>query len=81
MNYVTHLLDGIVFAAIVYSVQCYIPGPIWMKAIVGGVEFALIRHLQIQFEKFENPNTNVNHPCPKGYTNDAGGDCRAVTPK
>ena len=50
------------------------------KAIIHGVVFAVVNYFVYMYirpllERFDNPSTKVDQPCPHGSVKGANGDC------
>lgn len=55
-------------------------GSLREKAIIHGVVFAVLNYLVYMYvrpllERFDNPDTKVDQPCPPGSTKGKDGDC------
>jgi hypothetical protein len=80
--WVNLLLKAIMFMLLVPGVHFSIPpgGPLREKAIIHGVVFAVANYLVYIYvrpllERFDNPSTKVDQPCPHGAVKGANGDC------
>lgn len=80
--WVNILLKAILFMLLVPGVHFSIPprGALREQAIIHGVVFAVANYLAYMYllpllERFENPSTKVEQPCPHGSVKGANGDC------
>lgn len=80
--WVNILLKAILFMLLVPGVHFSIPprGALREQAIIHGVVFAVANYLAYMYllpllERFENPSTKVDQPCPHGSKKGANGDC------
>ena len=80
------MLKVLLFIALIPGQFISIPetGPLWQKAVVHGVVFALVNYLvyiyiRPMLEGFENPDTRVDQPCPPNSIKCPSGDCKLKT--
>jgi len=80
--WVNILLKAILFMLFVPGVHLNIPpgGSLHEKAIIHGVVFAVVNYfvyiyIRPLLERFENPDTKVDQPCPHGSVKGKNGDC------
>jgi len=80
--WVNILLKAILFMLLVPGVHFSIPprGALREQAIIHGVVFAVANYLAYMYllpllERFENPSTKVEQPCPHGSKRGKNGDC------
>lgn len=52
----------------------------WKKVLLGlAVAYFAYMYVLPMLERFSNPDTRVNPPCPSGYERCPSGDCRLKT--
>jgi hypothetical protein len=80
------LLKAVLFMLLVPGVHLSIPpsGSLTEKALIHGVVFAVANYIVYKvirpvLERFDNPDTKVDQPCPEGYTKCPSGECRLKT--
>ena len=80
--WVNILLKAVLFMILLPGSHFRIPhgGTLKEQALVHGILFAVFNYLAYKtllplLESFDNPNTKVNAPCPKGYKQCKSGDC------
>ena len=80
--WVNLLLKAILFMLLVPGVHFSIlpRGSLREKAIIHGVVFAVANYLVYMYvrpllERFDNPDSRVDQPCPAGSTKGKDGDC------
>ena len=76
------LLKAILFMIMVPGVHLNIPpgASLREKALIHGVIFAVLNYyvylyVRPMLERFENPDTKADQPCPEGYKKCGSGDC------
>jgi hypothetical protein len=75
-------MKAVLFMLLVPGVHLAIPlgRSLVEKAVIHGLVFAVVNHYLLPtLERFENPDTRENHPCPPGYIMCTSGDCRLAT--
>lgn len=84
--WVNILMKAVLFMLLVPGVHLSIPpgGSLIEKAVIHGVVFAIANQLAYNYllpmlERFDNPDTRENHPCPEGYVMCPSGDCRLAS--
>jgi hypothetical protein len=80
--WVNILLKAILFMLMVPGVHFSIPpgGSLREKAIIHGVVFAVLNYFVYMYirpllERFDNPDTKVDQPCPHGSKKGKDGEC------
>lgn len=81
--WVAILLKAILFMLLVPGVHLTIPPGASLKeqALIHGVVFAVVNHfvylyIRPMLERFENPNSKIDQPCPPNSVKCPSGDCK-----
>lgn len=79
--WVNVLLKALLFIVFAPGVHFHIPGTLVEKALVGGLLFSVAnwivyKHVRPMLERFENPSTKIDQPCPPGSVKCPSGDCK-----
>lgn len=79
--WVNLLLKALLFILFVPGVHFNVPGTLTEQALIHGVFFAVTNYLVYLYvrpllERFKNPDTRADQPCPPGTVKGKNGDCR-----
>ena len=80
------LLKALLFMLLVPGVHLRIPpgAPLFQQALIHGVFFAVANYLAYMYlrpllERFSNPDTREDQPCPTGSVKGTNGECRIAS--
>ena len=74
-------LKVVLFLALVPGVVFRFPGSFKTQLIAHGLIFAVLNHYLYNMfvERFDNPNSKVDQPCPPNSIKCPSGDCKLTT--